>query len=121
MKASSIHFTFEGQTDYKDMAPVFPDILNYFLTQTEQVPEDEELLEMFIELNMRDLEQNRKPEGFNRRGKVRMVFPLGRKEFYIRAVAKGADVSRLGEKISAMLSSAGVDHEMSADELVGLK
>jgi hypothetical protein len=118
MKASSTHFVFKDQTDYKDIAPVFPDILKLFLVQTEQMPEDEEVLAMFIELNMYDLERNRKPEGYNRKGRMRMVFPTDRKEFYIRTLGKSTEVTRLGEKISAMLSSAGVEHTMTQNEIM---
>jgi len=121
MKATSTHFVLTEKMDYKDLAPVFPDILKLFLVQTDQMPDDEEVLAMFIELNMNDLERNRKPEGYNRKGRMRMVFPTDRKEFYIRTMGKNTEVIRLGEKISAMLSSAGVEHQMLQNELVGLK
>ena len=44
MKVSSIHFVLTGKTDYKDLAPVFPDILKMFLEAIDQMPEEEELL-----------------------------------------------------------------------------
>ena len=88
MKATSTHFVLKDKMDYKDLAPVFPDILKLFLVQTDQMPDDEEVLAMFIELNMNDLERNRKPEGYNRKGRMRLVFPTDRKEFYIRAMGK---------------------------------
>ena len=33
------------------------------------MPEEEEILQMLIDLNVSDLQQNRKPEGYNRKGK----------------------------------------------------
>jgi hypothetical protein len=117
MKVSSVHFNLSGKTPYKDLVPVFPDILKMFLMETDQMPEDEEILMMFIDLNMTDLQRNMKPEGYNRKGRMRMVFPLDKKEFYIRAVGKGMDVSRVGERISEMLSAAGVSYKTANNDL----
>jgi len=111
MKANSVHFILSGKTPYKDLVPAFPDILKMFLMETDQMPEDEEILMMFIELNMTDLERNMKPEGYNRRGRMRLVFPTDRSEFYIKAVGKGVDVARVGERISEMLSASGVQYK----------
>ncbi|MCL1984163.1 MAG: hypothetical protein FWG58_02035 [Methanomassiliicoccaceae archaeon] len=117
MKANSVHFVLSGKTPYKDLAPAFPDILKMFLKETDQMPEDEEILAMFIELNLSDLERNMKPEGYNRKGKMRMVFPTDRKEFYIKAVGKGVDVARVGERISEMLSASGVHYKTVNNDL----
>lgn len=120
MKASSCHFVLSGESDYKHLTKVFPEILTYFLKESDQMPEDEEVMQMFIELNVRDLERNIKPEGYNRKGRMRLIFPLDRKEFYIRG-SKPSDVSRLGEKIGAMLETAGVEHLMEMDSVNGVR
>ncbi|MDR0778875.1 MAG: hypothetical protein LBE48_05525 [Methanomassiliicoccaceae archaeon] len=120
MKANSVHFILGGKTPYKDLAVAFPDILKMFLIETDQMPEDEEILMMFIELNMTDLERNVKPEGYNRKGRMRMVFPMDREEFYIKAVGKGADVGRIGERISEMLSASGVHYKTVQNDITDL-
>jgi len=120
MKVSSVHFILGGKTPYKDLAQAFPDILKMFLIETGQMPDDEEILMMFIELNMADLERNMKPEGYNRKGKMRMVFPMDKKEFYIKATGKGVDVARVGERISEMLSASGVQYKTTNDDLPDL-
>lgn len=112
MKVFSTHFVLKGKSDYKDIAPVFPDILKAFLEEIGQTPEEEEILQMFIEINMADLERNRKPEGYNRKGKMRMVFPMDRKEFYLKAYSKTTDISGITETISSLLTSAGVKFEI---------
>ena len=117
MKASSGHFVLKKNGKYRDLAKIFPDILKTFLEETEQVPEDEDVLKMFIYLNQVDLERNVKPEGYNRKGKMRLVFPLNRKEFYIRGTSRGSEVVRLSEKISRMLSKAKVNHDVEWDKL----
>lgn len=108
MKATSTHFVLDDGSDYKDLAPVFPEILHMLLEEIDQVPEDEEIMEMFIDLNVSDLERNRKPEGYNRKGRIRLVFPTDRKEFYIRTYSKNADAGSLGNRIADMLNDAKI-------------
>ena len=72
---------------------------------------------MFIQLNMADLEQDRKPEGYNRKGKYRLIFPLDRMEFYLRTyTAKPPELRRTGEKIAEMLSTANVKYEVTEND-----
>jgi hypothetical protein len=117
MKAISGHFVLKNKKDYRDIAKVFPELLTTFLEETDQMPEDEEVLRMFIYLNQVELEQNVKPEGYNRKGRMRIVFPLTRKEFYIRGTARSSEVIRVTEKISSILTKAGVDHEIEYNAL----
>jgi hypothetical protein len=117
MKAISGHFVLKNKKDYRDIAKVFPELLTTFLEETDQMPEDEEVLRMFIYLNQVELEQNGKPEGYNRKGRMRIVFPLTRKEFYIRGTARSSEVVRVTEKISSILTKAGVDHEIEYNAL----
>jgi hypothetical protein len=117
MKVSSVHFILSGKTPYKDLAPAFPDILKMFLKETDQMPEDDEILMMFIELNTADLVRNMKPEGYNRKGRMRLVFPMDKKEFYVKAVGKGADAARVGERISEILSSFNIQYKTANNDL----
>ena len=116
MKVYSTHFILKGKSDYKDLAPVFPDILKLFLEEIGQMPDEEEILQMFIELNMIDLELNRKPEGYNRKGKFRMVFPMDRKEFYIKTYNKSNDMGRIVEGIKGLLDSGGIDYDVKQND-----
>ena len=116
MKVFSTHFVLKGKSDYKDLAPVFPDILKMLLEEIGQTPEDEEILQMLITLNMIDLERNRKPEGYNRKGKVRLVFPMDSKEFYIKTYGKGTDLAPIADNISNMLTAAGVQFEIKQND-----
>lgn len=118
MKVYSTHFILKGKTDYEDLVPVFPDILKMFLEEIGQMPEEEELLQMLIELNMTDLRQNRKPEGYNRKGKVRLVFPMDRKEFYLKTYTKTQDLSHIADNISNMLTAAGIKFEVKQNDMV---
>ena len=108
MKATSTHFILEKGSDYKDLVQPFPEILSMLLEEIEQVPEDEEIMGMFLEQNLSDLQKNRKPEGYNRKGRIRMVFPMDRKEFYLKTYSKNADLGGLSDRISKLLKDAGV-------------
>jgi len=112
MKVFSTHFVLKGKSDYKHLAPVFPEILKALLEEIKQMPEEEEIFQMFVDMNMVDLERNRKPEGYNRKGKMRLIFPMDRKEFYLKAYSKTTDMSKLTETIKGLLTSAGVKFEI---------
>jgi len=119
MKAESGHIVFKEKFKYKDLQGCFEELLKAFLDETDQKPDEDEILQMFMKINMMDIEKNRKPEGYNRRGRMRMVFPLtkGRRQFYIRADSKTAEVVRVTERMSKILKKAGVPHILEWDKL----
>ena len=112
MKVVSVHFVLKKGSDYKDLAPVFPDLLKTLLEEIGQMPEEDEILQMYIALNMADLEQNRKPEGYNRKGKVRLVFPMEKKEFYLKTYEKYNGLDSLVKKVSQILDDGGIRYEI---------
>ncbi len=116
MAKSSVHFILKDGSDYKDLAPVFPDILKSVLIQADQVPEEEEFT-MILNLNMDDLEQNRKPEGYIRKARVRIVFPMDRKEFYVQSYSpKHVDLDKVKTSVSSLLSGASVKFDVTEDD-----
>jgi len=119
MKAESGHIVFREKFRYKDLQGCFEELLKVFLEETDQMPDEDEILQMFIRINMMDIEKNRKPEGYNRRGRMKMVFPLteGKKQLYIRADSKTAETVRITERLSKILKKAGVPHVLEWDNL----
>ena len=116
MAKSSVHFILKNKSDYKDLAPVFKDILLNVLKHADQVPEEEEFT-MILRLNLDDLEQNRKPEGYIRKARVRIVFPIYRKEFYVQSYSpKVVNLNDIKEDVSNILSTAGVKFDISEDD-----
>ena len=121
IKPLTCRFIFKDDFEYKDLAPVFPDILRYIIKENEhmQSPEEEELREMFVELNMQDVNANRKPEGYNRKAKYRLVFPMNAKEFYIIAFSqKTTEIKHIATTIGDFLSTASIPYEMKNDYTV---
>ncbi len=117
MKATSGHFLLDEGVEFKDLTGIFPEILTTFLEETDQMPDDEDVLHMFIFLNQQALMRNEKPEGYNRKGRMRMVFPIGSKQFYIKSNISSSEVVRLGEKISKILNKAGIKHTLQWNAL----
>ncbi len=119
MRADTGHIIFKEKFRWKDLSCCMDELVKVFLDETDQMPDEEEILQMFLRINMMDIEKNRKPEGYNRRGRFRMVFPLGgpRKQLYIRADSKTAETVRITERLSKTLKKAGVPHTVEYDKL----
>jgi hypothetical protein len=103
MKAESGHIIFKEKFKYRDLQHCFDELMKVFLEETDQMPDEDEILQMFLRINMMDIEKNRKPEGYNRRGRMRLVFPL----------TKG----RIAERLSKILKKAGIPHAIEWDKL----
>ena len=119
MKAQTGHIVFKGQFKYRNLSKCYEELLRAFLEETDQMPDEDEIMQMFVRLNMMDITKNRKPEGYNRRGRMRLVFPLvqDRKEMYVRADVKTSQVVRVTERLSRILKKAGISHSVEYDKL----
>jgi hypothetical protein len=121
MIVRSGHISFPKRTQYKDLAKVFSEILRLFLKESGQIPEDEALLRILVRTNLVDLQNNRKPEGFNRDSKMRLIFPLGKPGevgFYLYRSTRSEEVARLTEILSGFLRSKGIHHKVEWDKMV---
>ncbi len=122
--ARSAHFSFPKTVRYKDLLRVYPEFFTTFLDQTKQVPEEPEFGAMLLSTDLASLKANRKPEGFNRQGKVRMVFPItdGDVKFYIYRSTRSEEVPKVAELLSKLLlKSKGkpkLSHKLTWDEMV---
>ncbi len=108
---------FGPEFQYKDLAESFPEILKVFLEETDQLPDDDDVMQMFIFINQQALKKNEKPEGYNRKGRMRMIFPLGSNQFYLKSNIAGSEVVRLSEKVSKILTKNGVKHTLQWNAL----
>lgn len=123
MKARSGHIILNKKTQYKDMSSFFEDFYKTFLRESNQISEDPEYTNMLLQTNMMDISKNRKPEGYNRSGSMRMIFPIKEKgvEFYIYRpvyrLGKNTEVVRVTESLSGYLRNKGVTHDVEWDKL----
>src|SRR5438105_14994695 len=84
MRARSGHIKFDKKVRWKNLVSAFRPLFLKFLEETQQLPEDMESLDVLVEENLRDLRSNRKPEGYNREGVTRMMFPISNEaELYV--------------------------------------
>ncbi len=118
MRARSGHVKFDKKVKWKNLVPAFKPMLAKFLEETQQLPEDMENVEVLIEENLRDLRKNRKPEGYNREGSMRLIFPISNSvEFYIYGRGKTIEVARVTEQVSRVLQKHRLKHTIEWDKL----
>src|SRR6266545_4840825 len=80
--------------------------------------EDRDNVDVLIEENLRDLRNNRKPEGYNREGAMRMIFPISNKvEFYVYGRGKTIEVAHVTEQLSRVLQKYRLKHTIAWDQL----
>ena len=126
MKVRSGHIKFEKGVKYEDLLPVYSELYLKFLKETNQMPEEEEVTNMLVRENIMDLEKGKKPEGYNRQGRMRMIFPIipkGQKEIemYIYGhyhSAKSLEVARVTESISRFLKNKGFENDVDWDKML---
>ncbi len=119
MRARSGHVKFDKKVRWKNLVPAFKPMFLKFLEETQQLPEDMESVEVLVEENLRDLRLNRKPEGYNREGAMRMVFPISNEvEFYIYGRGKTVEVARVTEQVSRVLQKYRLKHTIEWDKLL---
>ena len=118
MRAHSGHFRFDRAVTWKKMLPAFRPLFTKFLEDSEQMPPDPEILAVLLEENLRDLRENRKPEGYNREGSMRMIFPISKNvEFYVYSKTKTTEVGRVVEALSRVLQKYRLKHSIEWDQL----
>ena len=117
MAKNSVHFVLKDGSSYKDLAPIFESILRNALTSVDQMLEEEDM-EMVVRSNIHDLKADKKPEGYLRKARIRMVFPIDseKKEFYFQNYnSKLVDLGMIAKNTKAILDGAGVKYNYSED------
>jgi len=119
MRVHSGHIRFDRAVTWKKLVPAFRPLFLKFLEESGQMPVDPEILGVLLEENLRDLRQDRKPEGFNREGSMRMIFPISRSlEFYVYSKTKTTEVTRVTEQLSRVLQKYRLKHTVDWDKLL---
>lgn len=123
MKTRSGHIIFPKKIKYKDLTSAFRELFTKFLNETNQTPEEKEILNLFVEENMRELRKNRKPEGYNRQGAtMRLIFPISsRVEFCVYGGGKSLEIMRITELLSRLLTRKKLRHTVEWNKLTILK
>lgn len=118
MRAHSGHLRLDKSVTWKKLVPAFRPLFTKFLEESGQMPQDPEILAVLLEENLRDLRENRKPEGYNREGSMRMIFPISKNvEFYVYSKTKTTEVGRVIEQLSRILQKYRLKHAVEWDKL----
>ncbi len=121
MKYWNGHIIMDG-VDWKELEGVWDAMLGMFFKETKQFRDNPEMIDVIIRENMIDIKNNRKPEGYNREGKMRIIVPLsGKREFYIYRGVYSDDVRVITEKISSMLAEKNIKHRVEWNDMLLFK
>ncbi len=119
MKIWNGHIILDKSVKWKDLEEVWEEMLRMFFKETKQFREDPEVIENIIEENLVDIRHNRKPEGYNREGKMRIVVPISsKKEFFIYRGVYSDEVRVITEKISKLLAKHGIKHKVEWNDML---
>ena len=119
-KVRSAHFIFEESVTYADFVPIYPELFRKFLEVSKQLPEDETLVDIWIERDMKELKKGKKPEGFLKQNAIKMVFPVrdDRVEFYIYMKVKNEEIPIIADKLKKTLKKARLKYEIEYDKML---
>ena len=87
---------------------------------SKQLPEDETLVDIWIERDMKELKKGKKPEGFLKQNAIKMVFPVrdDRVEFYIYMKVKNEEIPIIADKLKKTLKKARLKYEIEYDKML---
>lgn len=120
MKAYSGHIVFNDKFTWKSLEKVYPELFNLFINEAKIVPGEINSPQVVLYENLIDIRKGRKPEGYNREGKLRFYFIENEKKemVIVRDKAIPADeVREVTEKVSKFLSSRKIKHNVEWDKL----
>ncbi|MGC8598610.1 MAG: hypothetical protein ACP5LL_02505 [Thermoplasmata archaeon] len=120
MKAHSGHIIFDGKFTWKNLEKIYPELFNLFVKEAKLIVGDMNIPEVVLHENLIDIKKGRKPEGYNREGKLRFFFVENdNKEMVIvRDKAVPCEETReVTEKISKFLNEKKIKHRVEFDRL----
>lgn len=104
--------------NYSTLAPVFKNMLNAFLVNSKIMLEEEEIFNLVVTLNTRDLEKNKKPEGYNRGIGNRLIFPIKKKGENIEMLVlyPSSGVPQVSRGVPYNVAQ-GIEHVLKAENI----
>ncbi len=119
MKIWNSHIILDRSIKWKDLEPVWGDMLRLFFEETRQFRDEPEQIDVIVHENMVDIKNNRKPEGFNRDGRMRIVVPLSdKREFFIYRGVYSDEVRIVTESVSKFLAKNGIKHKVEWNDML---
>ena len=120
MKAHSGHIIFTGKFTWKNLEKIYPELFNLFIKEAKLVQSDMNIPNVVLYENMIDIKKGRKPEGYNREGKLRFYFVDNEKKEMVIVMDKAVlceETREITEKISKFLNDKKIKHTVEFDKL----
>ncbi len=119
MKIWNSHIIMDKNIKWKDLEPVWGEMLRMFFEETRQFRDDPEQIDIIVEENMVDIKNNRKPEGYNREGRMRIIVPISdKREFFIYRGVYSDEVRTVTEKVSKFLAENEIKHKVEWNDML---
>lgn len=119
MKNWSGHLYFDDKFQWKSLDKAFPELWGLISSETKQNVEEEQYDQVALELNMMEIEKNRKPIGYNKEGsKYRMIFPQDMKEMIIYRGVPSEDIRDITEKAQKILKNKKIKVTADYDKML---
>lgn len=119
MKNWSGHFVFDPSFQWKDLEKAFPSIWEILENESKGNQEETQMDQINVELNLDEIRKNSKPMGFIRDGaRVRLVFPVDRKEMIIFRGVPSESIRELSEQIGKILKAKKIKYTLNYDKML---
>ncbi len=119
MKNWSGHFIFDPSFQWKDLEKAFPSIWEIVENESKGNQEETQMDQINVELNLDEIRKNSKPMGFIRDGaRVRLVFPVDRKEMIIFRGVPSESIRELSEQIGKILKAKKIKYTLNYDKML---
>ena len=119
MKNWSGHFVFDPSFQWKDLEKAFPSIWEIVENESKGNQEETQMDQINVELNLDEIRKNSKPMGFIRDGaRVRLVFPVDRKEMIIFRGVPSESIRELSEQIGKILKAKKIKYTLNYDKML---
>ena len=119
MKNWSGHLYFDDKFQWKNLDKAFPELWDLISSETKQNVEEEQYDQVALELNMAEIEKNKKPMGYTKEGsKYRMIFPQNMKEMIIYRGVPSEDIREITEKVQKILKNKKIRTTVDYDKML---
>jgi len=118
VKNWSAHFKFDDTFQWKTLEKCFPEIMDVIKGDKKIPQEEEQIIMVRLELNMREIQNNKKPIGFHsEETNLNLIFPIDRKEMIIAHYNPSESVSEAADKISKILKAKKIKFTLEFDQM----
>ncbi|MCL5889016.1 MAG: hypothetical protein M1597_03545 [Candidatus Thermoplasmatota archaeon] len=119
MKNWSVHFYFDEDFSWKSLEKAFTEIFDIVKGEKKLLPEEEQQIQVKYELNMREINNNKKPIGFySDQTDLSLLFPLEVKEMIVARLSPNENIHEIGDRISKVLKTKKIKFKMDYDKMI---